>query len=488
MKKLFTVMSVIFIVVALFLTGCGSSSNNITHGGDNPPPPPPPQDITVKINGTCIYPDGVPIVGVTVNENSAIVTDVNGNFEIEVIVKKGQEYLVPFAKEKFIFDGLKLTIDDSGNPIYDNTVIGFIPMTKGAKYRVSTPQITPNTFTYYIAISPDEKFMYAANGQQIYRINLNTMQSVVIAGGGTDDSNGVAGEIAKFTSPRGLVVSPDGTTLYVTDYELNKIKKITNVDTAQTAENTIVYTMAGTGTSGANDNCAGSAAQFRLPQGLAISPDSNILYVCDSQNFCIRKVTGIADAISADNTQVSTIAGQKGIEGQQDGTGNQAKFHQPLSIAVSKDGTTMYVTAANTASDSNLRKITGLAPSATAQNVTVTTLAGSIYGDNTLLPISGDQAIFRSIIGLTLSQDEDTAFITDRNNNKIKVVKNIKNATTASQTTVDLIAGTGIEGNEDGYETTATFNAPIDLQLLNNESVMYVACYNNPIRRIIATE
>ena len=518
MRKLLVAMSVISIIAALFLTGCSSGGGGGSTGGWSPPPTtspipqtdpptptpdptdpptpdPPDPNITVKISGTCLYPDGEPIVGATADGQPGITTGANGKFEGNVTVPKGEaEYTIQFSKTNFIFDELKFTLSGS-NPTYignNDKIIGFVPMSKGTKYRVSTPAITPySMFTSSIALSPDGKFMYASIMLLIYRIDLNTMTATVIAGanGATDETDGVAGNQAKFLTPIGMVVSPDGTTLYVADSGLYKIKKITGVNTATSGSETQVYTMAGTGTSGLN-NSIGSEAMFRTLRDLTISSDGNILYVCDNSNYCVRKITGVKNALSATNTQVSTIAGT-GTIGHLDDTGNLAQFYYTTALVLSKDDATMYVTDTATLTASFLRKITGLTPDATSANVTVYTLAGYMnnYNENASFPITGNLANFKTLSGLALSEDEDTIFITDTYNHRIKIVKGIKTSTTASATTVDLFLGTGVTGKTDGNETVAQFNQPLSLQLTKNESVLYVNENQNPtIRRIVATE
>ncbi|MBL7999705.1 MAG: T9SS type A sorting domain-containing protein, partial [Candidatus Kapabacteria bacterium] len=77
----------------------------------------------------------------------------------------------------------------------------------------------------------------------------------------------------------------------------------------------------------------GTSAQFNLPTGVAVSPDGLTVYVADKDNHRIRKV-------SADGT-VTTLAGS--TTGFADGTGASAQFSFPTGVSVSPDGTTVYV-------------------------------------------------------------------------------------------------------------------------------------------------
>jgi hypothetical protein len=88
-----------------------------------------------------------------------------------------------------------------------------------------------------------------------------------------------------------------------------------------------VGTMAGTGVAGfQNGNSA--VAQFNGPQGVAVDDERNV-YVADTGNNCIRKVTPAG--------MVSTYAGVCGKEGYMDGTVDTATFSAPMGVSVYYD-------------------------------------------------------------------------------------------------------------------------------------------------------
>ena len=155
-------------------------------------------------------------------------------------------------------------------------------------------------------------------------------QVSTIAGGSTAGNvNDATGTNARFNKPMGLAVSEDETTLYVADSGNHRIRAI---DLASTA----VTTIAGSGTPGHADG-TGTAAQFNIPSGLAVSGDT--LYVADNVNHRIR-------AIDLTSKAVTTIAGD-GTAGHANGVGTNARFRNPLDIAVSEDKKTLYVADAN---------------------------------------------------------------------------------------------------------------------------------------------
>ena len=104
-----------------------------------------------------------------------------------------------------------------------------------------------------------------------------------------------------------------------------------------------------------NSDGTGSAARFNRPQGVAVDTAGTV-YVADSNNNTIRQITPAG--------VVTTLAGQAGAFGTNDGTGSAARFGQPQGIAVDDTGT-LYVADTNS---HTIRKVTA--------GGVVTTIAG----------------------------------------------------------------------------------------------------------------
>jgi sugar lactone lactonase YvrE len=139
-----------------------------------------------------------------------------------------------------------------------------------------------------------------------------------LAGAATLGSTDGIGTKASFYYPQGVAVDASGN-VFVADTNNNRIRKIT--------PDGIVTTLAGTGGSGSTNGVA-STATFSNPQGVAVDGSNNI-YVADTGNNLIRKVTSAGLVI--------TLAGT-GSSGFLDGPGLLAKFNQPTAIAVDGSG------------------------------------------------------------------------------------------------------------------------------------------------------
>jgi sugar lactone lactonase YvrE len=151
--------------------------------------------------------------------------------------------------------------------------------------------------------------------------------------GGSADGLGAA---ARFSDPYGIACDAAGN-LYVAEYGNFTIRKITPAGE--------VTTLAGKAGSMGSADGSGAAARFQIPEGIACDGAGN-LYVTDTGNFTIRKITPAGD--------VTTLAGKAGTEGSADGRGAAARFDGPDGIARDAAGN-LYV--ADSGNDT-IRKIT----------------------------------------------------------------------------------------------------------------------------------
>ena len=136
---------------------------------------------------------------------------------------------------------------------------------------------------------------------------------------GAQGSADGAGSEALFYGPSAVAVDNAGT-LYVADTGNCTIRKI-----VFTGDGTpVVSTLAGTAGSTGSTDGTGGAAQFLYPQAVAVDGAGNV-YVADSVNHTIRKITS--------GGVVSTLAGLAGSVGSADGTGDTARFKNPIGVA-----------------------------------------------------------------------------------------------------------------------------------------------------------
>jgi hypothetical protein len=185
--------------------------------------------------------------------------------------------------------------------------------------------------------SGGDGFLYgsAFSGDEILRADpvTHNIEPVFGAAKQHDWIDGI-GSTARLRGPRGIWGS--GSTLYVADSG-NYVIRSADLSSLQ------MTTLAGTGVHIADQaqdpatpaivaDGIGMDARFNWPTGMW--GDGSYLYVTDQANHVLRR-------ISRTTAEVQTVAGTAGQQGALDGTGDQARFHSPTAIC--SDGTSLYV-------------------------------------------------------------------------------------------------------------------------------------------------
>ena len=167
-----------------------------------------------------------------------------------------------------------------------------------------------------------------------------------VAGNGVNGyvSDGLLAIFTQLNNPYGVAVDALGN-IYIADTENQRIRKVTNPGSSG-----MISTVAGNGASGySGDGGPATSAQLRYPTGVAVDASGNI-YIADSQNNCIRKVTN-----PGSSGMISTVAGdgQYGNSGD-GGLATSARLRYPLGVAVDASGNVYIAEAEN----HRIRKVT----------------------------------------------------------------------------------------------------------------------------------
>jgi hypothetical protein len=255
---------------------------------------------------------------------------------------------------------------------------------------------------------------------------------------GTNDGRGSA---ATFNALRGLALDSAGN-LYVADEFSMTIRK--------TDTNANVTTVAGTAyAAGATDGPATNGALFNHPVGVTLDSAGN-LYVADEVNMLIREIDT--------NGNVSTLAGNPGVIGSADGTGTNALFHWPNSVALDSSNNIYTADAGN----STIRKITPAG--------VVTTIAGT-GGRTGSVDGAGSNAQFSTPLAVAVDA-AGTLYVADTYNYTIRKIDTHGNVTTVG-------GSPGQWGSADGFGSAARFYQPHGIAVNSSGSVVYVGDYYN---------
>lgn len=169
-----------------------------------------------------------------------------------------------------------------------------------------------------VAVDPVRQLLYVADtGNNVIRVVGIGGTVATLAGSGRPEWNDGAGRQASFKQPTGLVLDPSGN-LYVADTGNSRIRRVTPAG--------VVTTVAGGMHAGLADGPA-SQALLNEPEGIAATA-AGMLYVADTKNNVIRKI---------ENGAVTTLAGTT-HGGFVDGPPASAEFKEPAGIAVDDAG------------------------------------------------------------------------------------------------------------------------------------------------------
>ncbi|WP_423999399.1 IPT/TIG domain-containing protein [Maribacter sp. IgM3_T14_3] len=252
------------------------------------------------------------------------------------------------------------------------TTLAGTPRVLGFKDGIKNEALFSGVYDIHIGASGD--LFVADHGN--HRIRKVTPDGTVtnFAGSGLNGSANGMRLNASFGFMQSLVVDSKEN-VFVVEQNYHRIRKI-----ASSGE---VSFFAGSSQAGLKDG-NGTNASFTFPLGIAVDRNDN-LYVTDSQNNLIRKITP--------NGDVTTLAGS--TQGFADGQGTEAQFNYPTGIAVDEQGT-LYVV------DSDNKRIRKISPEGE-----VTTLAGD-----------GSSTVFWFPQGIVVDTKHDL-YVTDRLTHKI---------------------------------------------------------------------
>ena len=421
--------------------------------------------------------------------------------------------------------GIALSPDNSFilvSDTYNNMIRKFIISTNnvttlvGSTIKGASDGIGLNSSFYHpkgISISPDGLYCVVADSSNhiIRKIIISTREVTTLAGNIKSSSIPVdeIGSNARFKTPDGIRISPNGLYLLITDSGFNMVRHL-NISTG------FVSTVSGgtsiAGTTVGISNGIGTNALFYGPHGIVISSSSSYALLADFSSHIIRKIilsqylvstfvgrtsldtvigTNVAFhyptsiSLSPDNSygliadsshsliryvvistgEVKSFIGRT-TSGFADGFGTNAAFFSPTGISISSTGNFALVTDKN---NYKIRKII-------ISTCIASTLAGVKYG---MVNGIGTNVYFSEMYGISISSDESYALIADSVNNMIRKL-------IISTQVVSTLVGRITYGYNDGIGTNALFNSPYGISISPNGVFAFIGdSTNNMIRKVI---
>lgn len=366
-----------------------------------------------------------------------------------------------------------LTIDQSGNL--------FVADTENFEIREITPAAEVTTYAQlgYLqfpgAIAID-RYSRVVESDTFHINIIGPDNQITLFAGSTYGSEDGVGAEAEFSSVADLGRDRFGN-FFVPDFFNNTIRKVTPQGK--------VTTFAGIAQIGSRDG-VGTAARFYYPSGMT-RDSSGAIYISDSSNHTIRKMTP--------DGAVTTFAGKAQAPGHVDGNGANARFNDPEQLAIDSadniyvadsgnglvrkitpaaDVTTLAnghhfnsIVAVAVESSGSVYVAADSAISRIAPDGTVTVFAGML-GEGGFVDGQGSAARFDYPGGMVFDS-AGNLFVADSQNNAIRKITPDAKVTT--------FAG-GRRGTRDGVGRKARFYYPLDLTM-DGAGNLYVSDYVN---------
>jgi len=371
---------------------------------------------TVAGGGSSDLGDNGPATSAYLNEPVAVAVDSAGNL-----------YLPDYNRVRKVSNGVITTVAGGGSSgLGDNG-----PATSAQLYLPAAVAVD-SAGNLYIADPVNYRVRKVSNGV-----------ITTAAGNGTQGfsgDNGLAAS-AQLSGPTGIAVDSAGN-LYIADS--GDIRKVSN---------RVITTVAGNGTPGfSGDNGPATSAQLSGPWGVAVDSAGN-LYIADTYNSRIRKVT---------NGAITTVAGNgtQSFSGD-NGPATSAQLYGSHGVAAGPDGSVYIADSSN----NRIRKVS---------NSVITTVAGTGTAG-----FSGDNG---PAISAQLTDPEGVAvdsagnlYIADTGYSRVRKVAN---------GVITTVAGGGATLGDNGPATSAQLYSPKGVAVDSAGNLYIADTYNQRIRKV----
>ena len=420
-------------------------------------------------------------VGIALDASGNIIVGENGNHRIRRFAVGGNIATIAgngvagysgdgaAATSAMLYDPVGLSLDASGN-IYvaddvDGVVRVFAPGStiktiagNGSNYLGGDggPATSALLQPQTVAVDAAGNLYIADNVDSVVRkVTASTGVIATVAGTGTAGYSGDGGAATSARLNQPYGVALDGSgNLYIADSSNHRVRKVT-------ASTGVITTFAGTGTAGySGDGGAATSAQLSLPQGVAVDASGN-LYIADGGSV-VRKV-------AASSGTISTVAGtgKAGYSGD-NGPAASATLNFPSGVAVDGSGNVYIADTSN----NRVRKVS-------AASGAITTVAGNGtagYGGDGAAATSAE---LNNPQGVAVDANGNL-YIADSNNSRIREV------TAGGWITTAAGNGSAGFGGDGAAATSAQLNFPggVAVSAAGN---LYIADTGNLVVREVTT-
>jgi DNA-binding beta-propeller fold protein YncE len=221
-----------------------------------------------------------------------------------------------------------------------------------------------------IALDMSNSLLYIADtdNNKIRVINRITGFISTFAGGGGSTINGVQAITASLSGPHGVTVDTVNNLVYIANTYFHTVRVVNSTSG-------IITTVAGTGVAGySGDGGLAIGAKLNTPTAVTVDTNSNLVYIAEGNNNCVRVVNRTSGIIST----FAGICTSLGYSGD-GGLAMNAYLSGPLSMAIDPSTNSMYIADSANNKIRVVKALTSTCPSGyTGSNCNVSVCYGMI--------------------------------------------------------------------------------------------------------------
>jgi len=306
----------------------------------------------------------------------------------------------------------------------------------------------------------DARYVYLAqraNGANaIRRVDLDEGRVETIAGGSGRGHRDGAGAQAQFAGPGGIDFDATGQWLWVNDTFNSVIRRISLTEVDGEGAPTFRVETVA-GTPGSAGNVDGDGPAARFSVSQGLTRGNDGFYAAGFHNT-VRRIA------PSSPYRVETVAGRAGVDGSVDGHPREARFGVAFGVHAHPDGERLYFMDRG---NNNIREL----------QLAIDRVRTVMGAPQPVGWRDGEDARFDTPSAVVASDDGSALFVADRFNHVVRRMDLVTGR-------VETLAGLpGVAGHRDGAADGALFDEPLALALSGDEGTLWVS-NDNAIRSL----
>lgn len=251
---------------------------------------------------------------------------------------KAFSFVVSVETGTSVYAPLEGVVNPSGGPGSPFVEAKILSSASNATWTGNVSQVAASTFTGFSQDSAGNLYLSDHGQNTVRRIGTDGTVTIVAGRRGSSGTVDGLGSVARLSLPSGIWVNPEGTEIFITEENTNRVRRISRSSSSdpREADSWTVTTIVGASGGGFVDG-DGISARLVQPFGLT-SASRDEFFFAEFSNHCVRSMRFLGgNRDLPQNWDFRTVAGTS-TNGYVDASGSSARFNFPISVAYSPEG------------------------------------------------------------------------------------------------------------------------------------------------------